>query len=195
MASAAFTPAFEAEFLSSEVSRDPRIAALIGWCRRVAEWGAAPASAYHGNAGVRTEAGFLISGTQTDKSAMRPEQFVEVVGIERTPCCLRLRCRGIAFPSSDALLHAEIYRWRPDAQVILHGHNAGMPAAAPRLGWPSTAREYPAGSPALAQALEPLVRRHDFLIVARHGFLALGASLDAAGRLAEAWHHRAANSA
>src|SRR5215467_9251097 len=95
-------------------------------------------------------------------------------------------------PSSEAMMHLVAYRQRPDVQAVVHAHpplSTGFAVAGIALdravlaevvttlgsipiadyGTPST-RE-------LADAVEPLVKAHDGLLLANHGALALGPDL------------------
>ncbi len=98
-------------------------------------------------------------------------------------------------PSSEALMHLAAYRQRPDVGAVVHAHPptatgfavAGIPLDRAVLaevvttlgsipiadyGTPST-RE-------LADAVEPLLKVHDAVLLANHGAIALGSDLFAA---------------
>ncbi len=184
----------ETEFLDRRVPDDPRLAELIVWCRRLAEWSvgsARRAAGYEWGVSFRTSEGFIVSGAHVDFTSMKPAQFVEVVGCEETPCCVRLRCRGTAIPFASASIHHAIYRWRPDAQAVFCASDPAILSSAQRLQLPMVDQSLASESSALAGWLEPFVRAHDFVILKDLGFLALGASIDAAGYLAESWHRKA----
>ncbi len=187
-------PVCETEFLDRRVPDDLRLAELIVWCRRLAEWSVGSArrtAGYDGSVSLRTAEGFIVSGAHVDFTSMKPAQFVEVIGCEQTPCCVRLRCRGTAIPAAVAPIHHALYRWRPDAQAVLCTFDPAILASAQRLQLPMVDKSSASESSALAVSLEPFVRAHDFVIIKDLGFLALGASIDAAGRLAELWHRKA----
>lgn len=98
------------------------------------------------------------------------------------------RCK----PSSEILLHLEVYRQRPDVQAVVHAHPpiaiaftiAGislaqcvLPEVIVNLGQiPTTAYATPSTAEGPA-VIRELIRNHDALILDRHGSVTVGDSL------------------
>jgi L-fuculose-phosphate aldolase len=98
-------------------------------------------------------------------------------------------------PSSEALMHLVAYRERPDIGAVVHSHPplstgfavAGVPLdravlaeVVTTLGSIPIAEYGTPSTPELAEAVAPLVKAHDGLLLANHGALALGKDLFAA---------------
>lgn len=95
-------------------------------------------------------------------------------------------------PSSEILLHLEVYRQRPDVQAVVHAHPplaiaftiAGialtqcvLPEVIVNLGSiPTTAYATPA-TPEGPAVIRELIRNHDALLIDRHGTVTVGTSL------------------
>ena len=189
----AYAELYEPVLVAHEVPQDPRIDVLIRQAARLAALGLTPSygPGDHGNLSCRTSAGCLISARATAKAAMQPGHFVEVVGRDASDADqpVRLRCRGLLRPSTDALLHVEVYRLRPDVGAILHGHDVTALVHAETLGLPMTQQSAATRSP--VDDICALARDHDYLLLREHGFLALGRSIEEAGALYESIYRRA----
>lgn len=173
------------KFRTVFASREPRMLSgldeLVAWCRRLAGLGLVGRAM--GNVSIRAADGFIISPTGTDPGAIRPEQFVEVL---KTDSARReLTVRGASEPSSESLMHAAIYRARPEINAVFHAHSDGLLAAVTRLGLTVTEREQPYGTPELAAEIVKVLGEHNFLVIRNHGFVALGKTIDEAGRRVE----------
>lgn len=95
-------------------------------------------------------------------------------------------------PSSEILLHLEVYRQRPDVEAVVHAHPplaiaftiAGialtqcvLPEVIVNLGSiPTTAYATPA-TPEGPVVIRDLIRHHDALIIDRHGSVTVGKTL------------------
>ena len=98
-------------------------------------------------------------------------------------------------PSSEMLMHLEVYRQRPDARAVIHAHPPT--AIAYSIAHPD-AKEIPGksfselilavgklpvvpfqmpGSPAMGTALRPFIRGHKVMVLARHGAISFGDDL------------------
>lgn len=147
-----------------------------------------------GNLSRRTTGdAFLVSGTGTGRlHALRAEHFTEVVSCDFA--ANRLRCRGPVQASSESLSHAAVYRADREAGAVVHVHHAAL--------WerlhgraPTTGPQAQAGTPAMAWAIQALLReeaarRAGLLVMGGHpeGLLAWGRTLDEAGeRVLEAY--------
>jgi len=145
-----------------------------------------------GNASQRSSRGMWISPTGMLPARMDVDDLVELDLYGKV-------LRGSRLPSSEWPMHAEIYRARPDALAIVHCHSRHATALA-CLGLEIPAFHYMiavAGGDSIrcapyalfgsaelaAHALNALHERKACLL-GNHGQIALGASLDAALRLA-----------
>jgi L-fuculose-phosphate aldolase len=95
-------------------------------------------------------------------------------------------------PSSEALMHLEVYRQRPDVQAVVHAHPpiatgfavAGIPLDRAVLAEVLTTlgsiplAEYATPSTAeLPEAVRKYIKAHDGMLLANHGALTVGADL------------------
>ena len=167
---------------------DPGIGELKGWCRRFHEQGLTPSyeGSSLGNLSFRPEPGnnsFIITASQLElKDRLTAEAFVRV-----HDCSLDQRtvhARGTREPSSESILHFEIYKARGDVNAIFHGHCAPILERAEEMGLPITRREEPFGSVALVRRVLEILDNHDFIIMRNHGFLSLGTDMESAGQRA-----------
>lgn len=101
-------------------------------------------------------------------------------------------------PSSERLMHLKVYRTCPEAKVVIHAHPAtaiawsiakpeftelpikSMPEAILGVGAIPIVPYARPGTEALASGLEKIVPRHRALILARHGALSWGTSVEEA---------------
>ena len=72
-----------------------------------------------GSLSMRTENGFLITATKTDKNNITKDDLTLVTSCDDESCTYQ----GHKLPSSETRLHANIYRAFPDTQVIVHSHH------------------------------------------------------------------------
>lgn len=185
----------------------PTLAELARWCEAFDREGLVPVEdgASAGNLSYRTTAGFVITPTRARlKSGLGPADFLEVVRVEVTgPERFRVHFLGGGpsgganegrpplLPSSDVPMHHRIYARRPDVNAVLHGHDPAVLTAADRLGVPVTPQETQFGTLADAEATVAALGDHGYVVRRGHGFVAVGRSLEQAGRLALEVHRRA----
>lgn len=155
-----------------------------------------------GNISVRLKGGgFLATATGVSKGFLTPAMLVRLDRDGR-PAPGRNRHR----PSSEILMHMEVYRRRPDIGAVVHGHPpyatafavAGipldqniLPEAILTLGPVEVA---PYGTPStdeIPEAIAPLIERSDVVLLANHGALAFGADLLTAYHRMETLEHTA----
>lgn len=99
---------------------------------------------------------------------------------------------GLA-PSSELRMHQKIYEARPDVRGVVHAHppkGTALAVTHQALDLPilseivTTLREvplvpfYPPGSDALANAVAEALKTHDAVLLANHGVVAVGATLE-----------------
>jgi L-fuculose-phosphate aldolase len=142
-----------------------------------------------GNLSVRLEDGsILCTPTCLSKGMMQAEDLVVVDTKGEV-------LRGHRAASSEIAMHILIYRMRLDVNAVVHAHPptaTGYAAAGIGLTQPLvseiviTLREVPLapyatpGSPALGEALRPLIADHDAILMANHGVVTYGADLNTA---------------
>lgn len=142
-----------------------------------------------GNISVRLDGGRLLATPSgISKGFMSPEDMV-LTDLEGR------RISGTREPSSEIKMHVLIYRLRPDAQAVVHAHppvatgyaSAGLALDRPltaesvlTLGTVPLAAYATPGTPEVSQSLEKLVPGHDAVLMANHGVVAYGNSLEQA---------------
>lgn len=148
---------------------------LVG--RVLAAHGMAPLNG--GNMSVRLGEGFVVTASGCNLGRVGPGELVFVDSAD--PATTLVRYRGSALPSSEALLHAMVLAARPAAGAVVHAHDPAVTGAAMvRAGMVITDREEPYGTVALAErALESFARAQDLIVLENHGYVCVGASLEA----------------
>ena len=155
-------------------------------------------AATDGNLSVRLdEERVLVTPTCISKGRMRPGDMV-VVDMHGK------RLRGTRRVSSEIGMHLLIYRLRPEVQGIVHAHPptatgfaaSGLGLSSPLvcevvvgLGSIPLARYGTPGTPELTDALEPLIPNHDAILMANHGVVTFGSSLESAFMKMETVEH------
>jgi L-fuculose-phosphate aldolase len=105
------------------------------------------------------------------------------------------KIQGDRDPSSEALMHLEVYRQRPDVQAVVHAHPptatgfavAGIPLdravlaeVLTTLGSIPIAEYATPSTQELPDAVRKYIKAHDGMLLANHGALTVGADLFAA---------------
>jgi len=142
-----------------------------------------------GNISVRLDGGRLLATpTGVSKGDMTPDMMV-VTDMDGR------KLAGERTPSTELLMHLEVYRSRPDVQAVVHAHPpvatgfavAGVPLdravlaeVVTTLGSIPIAAYGTPSTPELADAVRVYIRAHDGLLLANHGALTAGKDLFAA---------------
>ncbi|HTR51389.1 MAG TPA: class II aldolase/adducin family protein [Kofleriaceae bacterium] len=163
---------------------------LVTTARRMSDLGLTPGMS--GNVSVRSSAGFLVTPSGMPYSELRPEDAVEV----KADGTLR---PGQRTPSTEWRLHRDILGARQDIQAIVHTHSLYCTTIS-MLRRPIPAVHYMIvlagsdeipcaeyatfGSTELALHAVTALRGGDACLLANHGMVALGSSLQAALKLA-----------
>ena len=147
------------------------------------------AAANDGNITVRTgENEVLCTPTMHSKGFLKPE---DICTIDMTG----KQCGGIKKRSSEALLHLEIYKARPDVKSVVHCHpphatafaiarepipQCVLPEVEVFLGdVPITKYETPGGKQ-FAETILPFVAKTNVIILANHGTVSFGTDVERA---------------
>lgn len=142
-------------------------------------------AALDGNVTVKQGSHLLATPSGVSKGFLRVEDLVllDTNGQVMT---------GTGRPTSELLLHLEVYRQRPDAGAVIHAHPpvatactiAGLSLAEPilpevvlTLGAIPTAPYATTGTPAMAAAVRTLLPSYDAILLEQHGALTIGRDL------------------
>jgi L-fuculose-phosphate aldolase len=139
-----------------------------------------------GNISVRIDAGrLLMTPKSVCKGFMTPDMMC-VTDLDGR------KLQGDRDPSSEMLMHLEVYRQRPDVQAVVHAHPptatgfavAGIPLDRAVLAEVLTTlgsiplAEYATPSTAeLPEAVRKYIKAHDGMLLANHGALTVGGDL------------------
>ncbi|MFQ5421391.1 MAG: class II aldolase/adducin family protein, partial [Anaerolineae bacterium] len=149
-------------------------------------------AASDGNISARLGPGrILITPSGLHKGLMEPEQLL-VVDEDGRPLGPRTHANRHLKPTSELPMHLEVYRQRADVTAVVHAHPpstvaltiAGVPLAdcllpevIVMLGLiPTTAYATPSSTENV-RAIRDFIRRHDAIVLQRHGSLTVGDSV------------------
>lgn len=179
---------FRTEFLSAAAPADARLEELKAWCAEFHRRGFAPpyGGFSQGNLSFRIrpdEDAFVITGSQVGwKDQLSDDRFVTVHGCDMERGIVS--ASGTRDPSSESMLHFAVYRARKDVQAVFHGHSREILLCVNRLHLPETREKTPYGSMELVRSVMEVLEDADFVLIRRHGFISLGASMTEAGQRA-----------
>ncbi len=155
-------------------------------------------AATDGNLSVRLDNGhILVTPTCISKGRMSASDMVIVDAEGR-------RVKGKRRVSTEIGMHLQIYRLRPDVHGIVHAHPptatgfaaSGLGLSRPLvcevvvgLGSIPLAAYGTPGTPELTDALEPLIPHHEAILMANHGVVTFGSSLESAYMKMETVEH------
>lgn len=170
---------------AASFSFDERLGVLNHWAWLLGQLGLTPIhpSGAYGNLSCRFQTGFLVtrSGMQPQEE-LDPDDYCLVERYDQDTGILVFKGRNQ--PSSESLLHDLVYRNCPEAGAVLHGHSELLLRWAARLGLPVTSSVHAYGTVQLAEAaLELIMAGNRVFLLKEHGFVAVGPSIAAAGRL------------
>jgi ribulose-5-phosphate 4-epimerase/fuculose-1-phosphate aldolase len=125
-----------------------------------------------GNLSQRTDAGFLISGTQTGNiERTNLDDYAEVVRWNAADNSVS--SRGNVSPSSESLSHGVIYDACPQVAAVFHLHSPDIWHTAGRMGLAVTAATITYGTPEMADAIKEYTQGSELPNV-----LAMGGHID-----------------
>jgi ribulose-5-phosphate 4-epimerase/fuculose-1-phosphate aldolase len=167
---------------------------IVAHGRSLFERGLAPGSS--GNLSVRLDDGWLVTPTNSCLGRLDPARLSRLDGEGRHT--------GGDPPSKETFLHLAVYRSRPQDHAIVHLHatcsvavsclagldpDDSLPPLTPyfvmKIGRLPLVPYHRPGAPELADAVGRIAARHRALLLANHGPVVAGATLDAAVNAAE----------
>jgi L-fuculose-phosphate aldolase len=183
---------FRTEFLHAAPPADVRIEELKTWCAEFHRRNFAPpyGEFSQGNLSFRLRPGenaFVISGSQVGwKDSLTDEKFVTVhsCDLERG----MVYASGTRDPSSESMFHFAIYRARKDVEAVFHGHSREILKCISKLNLPETREKAPYGSIELVRSVMDVLGDANFILIRKHGFISLGATMKEAGERAIETH-------
>lgn len=119
---------------------------------------------------------------------LKGDDFVKVSNVEVGRGQMVVSAEGKLKPSSESMLHWEIFRQRPEINAIFHLHDEEVMKASRRMGVPRTSKKQPAGTYALAREVKKLLESEcetNYCILKDHGIISLGKTVKEAGQLVE----------
>lgn len=139
-----------------------------------------------GNLSFRVKEGlneFIITSSGLgSKNILTSDSFVKVVDCDVKRKIVYVH--GVREPSSESLLHYRIYVLRKDVNAVFHGHDKVIVEHAKMVGAVETEDWQPYGSLELVESVEKVLGENYFIVMKKHGFISLGASMEEAGKLA-----------
>lgn len=142
-------------------------------------------AAMDGNVSVRLGQNLLTTPSGVNKGFLREEEIITVDMMGK-------RLFGTGKPTTELLLHLEVYKTRPDVGAVIHAHPpiataftiAGLslaegilPEVVLSLGAIPTAPYATTGTPEMAAAVRDLLPYYDAILLEQHGALTLGHNL------------------
>jgi ribulose-5-phosphate 4-epimerase/fuculose-1-phosphate aldolase len=183
---------YRLDFTPVSVLEESEVACLVSWQRILHSLellGRQPdryEGLAYGNLSMRSEAGFIISGTQCSDLAPSPEHYCLVTSWDLS--ANRVTARGPVEPSSECLTHAALYDADPAIGAIVHAHSAEIWKNHQELAMPMTDRAIAYGTPEMAAEVKRLYREYEMpgcgaIAMGGHldGVLSFGQSMDQAG--------------
>ncbi len=173
---------------------------LVAAARRMTAQGLMPGPS--GNLSARLDAErVLIVPSGVPKAALQPEELL-IVDLEGRVLAGRRDLK----PTSEWPMHLEVYRRRGDVGAVVHAHPAGavaltlagvrldepiLPESVLLLGDVPTAAYATPSTPENREAIAGLIDAHDVILLARHGALAVGRTVEEAVTRMEVLEHTA----
>jgi len=182
---------FQTIFEKNKPIKHEYIPELISWCKRFSELGLAPVcnGGCSSNLSFRTDDGFIITSSRANPENLKEEDLTEVVGADIST--KQLFVNGVKEPSSESFIHHEIYQRKHDINAVFHGHDNLVLKHNDKLNLPITAKEQPYGTVELMWEVVKILKDHNYLLIKNHGFIALGTTMDAAGKETLKQHNNA----
>lgn len=171
---------FSCTFLSRDLPQSEHFDKFLYWNHLFAERGLAPehSTGSYGNMSFRLAPGsnqFIITrtGASLQNLTINDCVCIEYCNIDT----FTMGVHGMAEPSSESFIHAELYAVRPNVNAIFHGHSDAILSLA---HIPTTEKEYPYGTLELMHAALSL-KDTPLFNLKNHGFFSTADTMDKAG--------------
>lgn len=176
---------FKALQIENSAPQHTDLKKLIFWCSYFNNSNLAPPypGGSSGNLSYRiSEQKFIITAGHTALcDDMEPSDFVIVNNCNIDD--FSLQYSGKKLPSSESIMHYSIYKNRPEINAVFHGHSADILENAQHFNFKTTQIEQEYGTIELIDEMMKILEKNNFIILKNHGFIALGKTIDDAGKL------------
>lgn len=170
---------FKTEFVEKKILAYPAVEKLVVVSRRLGMMDFLKGMA--GNLSVRSENGFVITAGGVSKEKLSKEDLVEVLDYDQKKNVVSVL--GLREPSSEARMHWLVYKNFPEINAVVHVHDMLVldnVEAVGSQGVAFTEREVPYGTDELAKQVVKALKKAMYVVMANHGSLAVGGSLEEA---------------
>lgn len=151
---------------------------------------------FEGNVSARIDGRYFITPSQVSKEIMTPEMLIEIDengNVLKAPDGLK--------PSTEVMMHLEVYRLRPDVQAVVHNHSpyatayalCGLPIESDcmtemnlTLGRIPVVPYGTPGTDMIYQGFSDVIGSHCAMLLANHGLITFADDLELAYSYAEA---------
>ena len=178
---------FKTRLVDKKIPKDSRLKELKYWCKKFHDLKLAPPykGGSYGNLSFRIKKGlnqFVITGTKIGlKDCLADNCFVRVSEVDLNKGIVY--SHGVKFPSSESMLHFAVYKARPDANAVFHGHSKEILRNSKKLlHLPVTVKKEPYGTLKLVKSVLDSLGDNNLIIMKGHGFLSLGKTMQKAGK-------------
>ncbi|MFC2142995.1 class II aldolase/adducin family protein [Candidatus Aenigmatarchaeota archaeon] len=143
------------------------------------------AGAGFGNVSIRSESGFIITGSGTGtKPKITEKDYVEVIDYDFEKNWLK--CFGLTPPSFESLTHAAVYESNKKINAVIHAHNLELWKKLLKNNTPKTPEHIGSGTSEIVDEIKRLIKEEKGIIVMgghEEGMLIFGSTLDEAWRI------------
>ncbi len=139
-----------------------------------------------GNISARVSSGFIIKRTGAHPYELKESDFVLVSKTQAD----KVWVYGKHEPSSEARLHAAIYKVRPDVNCILHCHDFLGVFYPDKFSDIAYIKEISYGTKESAKAVGAAAKTFNYLIQTNHGVIAVGKNIKSTLILIKKMHQR-----
>ncbi|MFA4942912.1 MAG: class II aldolase/adducin family protein [Patescibacteria group bacterium] len=139
-----------------------------------------------GNISVKTKDGFIIKRTGAHPDSLKISDFVLVVKADKDTVWVK----GQYEPSSESRLHYFVYQARPDIGCIFHAHDFLVLESKQKIKEVICLKPYSYGTIESARAVSKVAKKHDYIIQANHGVIALGKNVKSSLDLIIKYHEK-----
>ncbi len=173
---------FETEFIDGDDPNTSIIEKIIETGKTLNKYGLTPLNA--GNISVRTKKGMLITAGGVNKGRLTRRHVVEVVGFKGKTASVI----GSEEPSSEVPMHWLIYQKFPNVNTVIHAHDSSV--VENPLGLVVTDHIHPYGTLSQAKDVVNALDKCNYIVIKKHGVLAVGKTLSEAIALIEDMYSR-----